>query len=300
MLRNLLGEVMRRRLWPIPFVALLVAIAAPLLFLKSAPPDAPPASLAAPAAAPAGELPARAQRLLTGREAQGVASRTARSRRSDPFQGPASDAESSSAPAGDASAKQSSPPAPDATAGAQASVTTPSSPAVTAPRPTTPGAPPQPEGNDEGAPISPPMRLIDVRFGERRPARMYRRIPRLQTFVAEGRVVAIFVKYSPTRDKAVFAISPGTLVDGQLECRRKAGLCRYIDVPAGKGVRLTTRGSDGGRVTRRLDVHRIVRPSQSGTAATASSAPANGSCLLDELLALGAGDLPPAGDACKG
>jgi hypothetical protein len=59
MLRTLLDEVMRRRLWPIPLVAVLVAVAAPLLFLKSAPQDAPPASLAAPAMAPAGKLPAR-------------------------------------------------------------------------------------------------------------------------------------------------------------------------------------------------------------------------------------------------
>ena len=115
---------------------------------------------------------------------------------------------------------------------------------------------------------------------------MYRSIPRLQTFVAEGRVVAIFVKYSPTRDKAVFAIAPGTRLEGDIECRRKQGLCRYLDIPAGKGMRLTIRDSDGNRIHRRIDVHRITRPSQPGTAATASSAPADGSCLLGKMLAL--------------
>ena len=58
MLRSLVDEVVRRRLWPIPLVALLVAIAAPLLFMKSAPPAAPAAPRRPPAAAP-GKLPTK-------------------------------------------------------------------------------------------------------------------------------------------------------------------------------------------------------------------------------------------------
>ncbi len=73
MLRNLLDEVRRRHLWPIPVIALLVAVAAPLLFLKSAPSDAPLASAPAPAAAPAGQLPARgAARHERRQEARGT------------------------------------------------------------------------------------------------------------------------------------------------------------------------------------------------------------------------------------
>ena len=37
MLRNMLQEIVRRRLWPIPLVAVLVIIAAPVLLMKSAP-----------------------------------------------------------------------------------------------------------------------------------------------------------------------------------------------------------------------------------------------------------------------
>lgn len=298
MLRNLLDEVMRRRLWPIPLVALLVAIAAPLLFLKSTPAGAPPASTAAPAAAPAGELPARAQRLITGSEVVAATSRGPRSRKSDPFQAPSSHRDSKAAPAGDSAGAEKSAPAADSP-GAPAGEAQPSSGAAE-PQPTapeSPTSPSQPEGDD--APPSSGARLVDVRFGARRPARMYRRIPRLQTFVADGAIVAIFVKYSPTRKKAVFAIAPGTRLEGDIKCRRKQGLCRYLDIPAGKGVRLTIRDSDGTRIHRRIDVHRIKR-ARSGTTVTASSAPANGSCLLDKMLALGAGDLPPAGDACTG
>jgi hypothetical protein len=296
MLRNLLDEVIRRRLWPIPLVAVLVAVAAPLLFLKSAPPDAPPVSLAAPAAAPAGDLPARAQRLLTGSGGEAAASRRTRSRKSDPFQAPSSHAGSSSAsqsgsPAGDTAASEP-------TSGAASSADA----GAGVPAPTTPASPRQPadsEGPDTSP--SPGARWVDVRFGTRVPAELHRNIPRLQTFSADGRIVAIFVKYSPNRDKAVFAIAPGTrIVEGDVKCRRKAGLCRYIDIPAGKGVRLRTRASDGARVIRRLDVERTARPSGADVAARASGETTEGRCLLGKMLALGASDMPLAGDACNG
>lgn len=295
MLRNLLDEVIRRRLWPIPLVALLVAIAVPLLFLKSATPGAPPATMAAPAVAPAGKLPARAQRLLAGTAVVGVTSRRKRGHRTDPFQAPSSHSASTASSGGGSSAKKdASTAAPASGSGAGATAATP---AVTGPQPTPPASP-DPSGGNDDAGTSPTARWVDVRFGKRIPAQLHRRIPRLQTFSAKGRIVAIFVKYSPTRNKAVFAIAPGTLIDGTIDCRRKAGLCRYIDIPAGKGVRLTTRGSDGTLVTRRLDVERIVRASRTDATATASSAPANGSCLLGKMLTLGASDMPVAGDVC--
>lgn len=298
MLRNLLDEVMRRRLWPIAVVALLVGAAAPLLFLKPTAQDAPPASMAVPAEAPAGELPARAQRLLAGSRAAGVEARRRRSRRTDPFQAPPSYAGSTSKPAGAAPGKDK-PASAAAPSGALAGAAVPTAPGPIAPRPATPASVPRAVGDDD-APTPVPTRLVDVRFGKRIPARLQRRIPRLQTFLAEGRIVAVFVKYSPRRRKAVFAIAPGTLVDGQIDCRRKEGLCRYIDIPAGKGVRLITRGSDGTPVSRRLDVVRIVRPSQARGSATVSSTSADGTCLLGKMLALGVRDVPPAGDACKG
>jgi hypothetical protein len=250
--------------------------------------------------APTGKLPARAQQLISGTEAVRAASRRTRSPKSDPFQAPASHAATAAAPASDSTPKDKSASTAAPASGAQGATTAPSSPAVSTPPPATPVTPSQPGGDDGSAPApASGARGVDVRFGERIPARLQRRIPRLQTFAAHGAILAIFVKYSPTRDKAVFAIAPSTRVEGQIECRRKAGLCRYIDIPAGKGVRLTTRGSDGAPVTRRLDVARIVRPSQTDVTATASSAPADGSCLLGKLLALRAVDLRLAGDACS-
>ncbi|MEA2194240.1 MAG: hypothetical protein QOG42_674, partial [Solirubrobacteraceae bacterium] len=74
MLRNLQDEMARRRWLPFAALAVLVAIAAPLLFLKSAPDNAPSAG-AAPAAAEQAKLPPRAARLLAATDAGQVSGR---------------------------------------------------------------------------------------------------------------------------------------------------------------------------------------------------------------------------------
>ncbi len=292
MLRNLLDEIMRRHLWPIPVIALLVAVAAPLLFLKSAPSDAPLASAPAPAAAPAGQLPARA--LLATSDTKKRAARE-QSRKADPFQGPSSGG-SKTAGKKSSSDKEKASTAPEPV---PVVITNPDG---TAPAtPTTPATPAAPIGGGDAPtkviPDTRPM-IVSVRFGVRIPAPLSPVVPRLQTFNAGGRVVAIFVKFSPTRDKAVFAIGPDSLLSGDIDCRRKEGVCRYVDIPAGKGVRLTVTTSSGTLVTRRLDVVSITPDPDPSTTAGASPAPAAGSCLLGKLLALSPGDASLATDAC--
>lgn len=267
MLRNLVGEIVRRRLWPIPAVALLVVLAVPLLFLKPAPQDAPPAAAVAPA--PAGEaagdlLPARAQRLLATSDAYGKASgRLSRGER-DPFQPPASRgaAASSAAAAAPASAKTAA-----ASSSAGSKQTDPIAVVIKNPDGSTPAAPASPAASSGGGGQTSTARSseasslpsVDVRFGARRDSHIRRRIGRLKTFRAGGKVVAVFVKYSPGRDRAVFAIARSTIVTGDVECRRKEGLCRFVDIPAGKHVRLRTLTDAGTPVSRRLDVVRVHR-----------------------------------------
>ena len=303
MLRSLLDEVMRRRLWPILLGAVVVAVGAPLFFLKPGA-DAPPASTAAPAPAKPGDLPARAQRLLTSTDVPYRAPRKPTSPATDPFEAPASHR----AAADDDEAAGGS--KPTTTAGPEEAVTKPVPVVVTnsagaAPQAptTTTTTPPSTSAPIENVPESSGVTrapAVDVRYSERLPGGFYRSIPRNQTFLAGGRVIAVFVKYSPRRNKAVFAIGPRTLVTGDVDCRRKQGLCRYVDIPAGRHVRLTTVTASGKLVSRRLDVVRID-PSRrfGGSAAAARTAPADGSCLLGRLLALGRDDSPLAADACK-
>ena len=63
-------------------------------------------------------------------------------------------------------------------------------------------------------------------------------------------------------------------------------------------MRLATSAADGTLVSSRLDVVRIVRAPPPSAPSEASSAPANGSCLLAKLLTLTTEDQPLSHDAC--
>jgi hypothetical protein len=296
MLRSLVDEVVRRRLWPIPLLALLVAIAAPLLFMKSAPPDAPASTEAPPAAAP-GELPASAEKLVTTSDKAVAPRQTTKRKAQDPFAPPAgaekkatgSTAQAASQPAAKQTAS-SSKPIPIVITDANGNKLTVSSPKKKtsstkkpATKATTP--PPPPAAAKKG------VVYVDVRFAEKGGSKVSRRVPRMQTFRAAGKVAAIFVKYSPSRRKAVFAVAPSTRVTGDVKCRRKEGVCRYVDIPEGKHVRLVMRAADGSVVSRRLDVVKIHGEPAPTTAAAVATAPLStpldqATCLLKRLLSL--------------
>jgi hypothetical protein len=271
MLREVLDEIVRRRLWPIPAIAIAVALVAPLLFLKSAPQDAPVPGAAVPSTQL--DLPARAQRLLTSSDASATVrrrlSRTAR----DPFRAPASHSRTSGGSSAKKSASSktkaqaSSSPGSKPTSPVPVIVVTPKGPKAKASAPAT-----APSGGDssstskggDGSGTSTPISstasgtpTVDMRFGAEKDSPIHREIPRLKTFDVGDKIAVVFVKYSPSRHKAVFAIDPSTTVHGDVDCRRVDGLCRYVDIPAGKYARLTFVNDDGSRVSRRLDVVRV-------------------------------------------
>jgi hypothetical protein len=262
MLRNLVDEIVRRRLWPIPLVALAVVVAAPLLFLKSGPPPAALDATAATASAQV-DLPVRAQRLLTttdaGRSSGRRLSRSAR----DPFQAPAS--RSKAAKKVSKKAASSSKKTATTTTATKGTSDNPVAVVVqNADGSTTSGTQASTSGGDgtstsrststpSASPIAP---SVDVRFGAHKDSPIQRRIARLKTFEVDGEITVVFVKYSPTHHKAIFAINPTTTVGGDVDCRLMDGLCSYVDIPAGSYARLTFTLSDGSRVSRRLDVVR--------------------------------------------
>ena len=247
MLRNLVDEIVRRRLWPIPLAALAVVVATPLLFLKSAPPQAAPDAAATAQA----DLPVRAQRLLTSTDAGRTSARRLSRSSRDPFQAPASASakakkvqlklESGSKKASKKTSSSSK------AESANGSTTTSSQAATGARRSTTRSTP---------VPTAAVVPSVDVRFGAHKDSPIQRRISRLKTFEVDGEITAMFVKYSTTSRKAIFAINPTTTVGGDVDCRFVDGLCSYVDIPVGSYARLVFTLSDGSRVSRRLDVVR--------------------------------------------
>ncbi len=296
MLRNLLQEIVRRRLWPIPVLALLVVVAAPVLFLKSAPAGSPAAETAAPAPAKPGALPARAQRLLAATAAAG-SRRAATGAAHDPFQAPASHRAAAAATAAAATpAASAKPKGSGSGSGAAAGTSTTPAPGpvvtqnVQDKSKTTPPA----TGSASGP------ATVDVRFGKTPGGRVHRAIPRLQAFYIHGKLAAVFVKYSPSLNRAVFAISPDLIVTGPVKCRTQKGVCRYVDIPAGSYARMTMVTADRILVTRRLDVAGIRHGRNAGsTTAVAAADRTQSACLLGRLRALKPGGTPIDRVACE-
>jgi hypothetical protein len=139
---------------------------------------------------------------------------------------------------------------------------------------------------------------VDVRFGARQNTYVRYRVPRLQTFRAGGRIAAMFVGYSSKRNVAVFAVAPSTQVKGDVECRTIKGVCRYVDIPAGKYARLVLRDLDGKAVSRRLDVVSIRTLAGNEDAAPRENALGTATCLLKGLLKLTPYAPSIASDAC--
>ena len=193
----------------------------PLLFLKSAPEGAPAANAAAPAAAEAAKLPARAARLLATTD-PGAPGGQAKGSAQDPFAPPASYRAAAAAAAQGRCRRRASPRRPPARRerrrrGGDADQADPGRHhrtehrrRRTKPNPRRPELEPEPVA----APDARATPSVDIRFGTKNDTKIRRAIPRQKGFYIHGKLVAVFVKYSPSRKAAVFAVAPGLHISG--------------------------------------------------------------------------------------
>jgi hypothetical protein len=292
-MRGLLQEIVRRRLWPIPLVAVLVAVAAPMLFLKSAPsepaPPAQPSQATIDASAEKG-LPVRARRLL---ETNSAAKRAKKSKAADPFQAPKSSRKASSGAASAGTSTNSAAPSSAAGAtGGQKPVPVVITDADGKTKTDTTDGDASSDSTSSGSDGT--YVAVDVRFGQKPVGPLRRSIPRLRPFTADGRLVASFVGYSATRNKATFAIAPSTFVAGSVKCRREDGQCRFVDLAVGKRAVLTIAGPGGSAITGWLKVVRMHE-----VTGDEPKSPLGGSCLLHKLQKSSLGDPAVLSDACE-
>ncbi|HEX4363815.1 MAG TPA: hypothetical protein VHZ75_04640 [Solirubrobacteraceae bacterium] len=300
--RNLIDEIVRRRLWPLVAVAALVALAAPLLFLHSAPQGAPTADTAAPAAPATAKLPARAARLLATSDDEGSTGHATGSSH-DPLLPPASyraaaavgtTTTPAATPKTSSTSKtkksSKSKPIPVVIQNADGSSTTSGSGSQDG-TDSTPATPANPLTAENAA--------VDIRFGKGADSPLRTAIPKLQALFIRGKVAAVFVKYSPSRRKAVFAVAPGIHVSGPVACRVENGVCRFLDIPAGSYARLTMLTSKREVVRRRLDVAHITRRTGGKTTAGAASTSDANVCFLHKLEAMTPGSALVDRSACE-
>jgi hypothetical protein len=304
--RGLFEEMIRRRLWPIALAAVLVVVAAPLFFLNKGPnPDDPGVAGAqnVPAIPAAAGLPTRAERLVTNAERKPAKPKHKR-KAADPFSAPkgvkvaaAADqpAAANQAPADSAKTSDSGPskPIPVVITDAKGKTVggSDSSSAGSGSSPGDSGSSGT-SSSSTGAQVA----SVDVRYSKHGTRHVLHAIPRLKPFLAGGKLLATFVKYSTVRKAAVFAVSPGTTVSG-VYCRFEDDVCRYVDIPAGDGARLKLITAEGQVITRKLDVEDVTFV-PGASAGSAGDSAKDGACLLQKLLKLGLGDPPVTLDAC--
>lgn len=318
MLRNLVNEVVSRRMWPIPLVAILIAIAAPLIFMKSG--GETSASLAPPPVATPGELPESAAMLTSNKDKDAASGKKNTGKGRDPFEPavkpkkPATEAAAAAPSSAPAAAGTSGNPVPVVIQNSDGSSSTMSVPSgrktATAPKGSTTkkSSPTQKKSTStrKSTKTTSPATsrstetstYVDVRFGERKDTYLRYRVPRLQTFRAGGRIAAMFVRYSAKRRVAVFAVAPSTIVKGDVQCREVKGVCRYVDLPAGSYARLVLKDLDGKLISRRLDVVSIRKVRGAEDASPREQPLDTATCLLKSLLRLAPGVTSITSDAC--
>ena len=300
MFRSVLDEMRRRRLLPVAALALLVAIIAPLLFLKGAPDGAPSADSAAPAAATPAKLPARAARLLAANDGDASNGATKGSAQ-DPFNPPSSVRAAAAAAAKGGAATTAPKSATAKSSGTSAGKTTEPIPVVIKNDDGKSSAKSNPSASTAPKSTRSSTRTIavDIRFGAKKDSKIRRAIPSNQALYIHGKLVAVFVKYSPSRKKAIFAVAPGVHISGPASSRVTDNV-RYVDIKPGSHARLTLVTPSRTIVSRRLDVVRAkARTSSNTTRATAAGARTEAACLLGKLTAMKPGDSLIRRDACE-
>ncbi|MEJ7826154.1 MAG: hypothetical protein WKF48_12030 [Solirubrobacteraceae bacterium] len=303
MLRNLIDEVRNRRILALAALGVLVALALPLLFLKSAPEGAPEANSAAPAAATEAKLPARAARLLATTDA-GAPGGRAKGSAQDPFAPPSSYRAAAAAAAnGAGAAAKSSGDAGQSSAGTSTSSSATSTKPIpvviqdgSSSKESSNASKSNSRSNSNSKSTITSTLAVDIRFGKKKDSPIKRAIPRNKGFYIHGKLVAVFVKYSPSRKKAIFAVAPGLHITGPASSRVTDNV-RYVDIPVGSHAWLTMVTANRTIVKRRLDVVRTR--SVSSAKAIPAAVSAESACLLGKLSAMKPGDRFLDRDACE-
>lgn len=270
-LRDLLSDLVEKRLWPVALLLVGALVAVPLVLAKSAPSSdgASPAPPAAVAAAPAG-APAPGE----------------------PVVSVATNGETPAAPLGghakDPFHQQYLPPKP-----AAASTQT-----VTTPNRTTPGA-----SGGAGAPssggVAPGQRVtiygivhLDVRFGKAGGAmRTFHDVARLTALPSTSNPVAVFFGVRKDRKTAVFMISSDVHARGDGSCVPSRSDCQGFQLQEGQTELLDVAANDGKVTHYELDLVKVaIEWTTSKTKAQAAHARASsaGQRLLGEQAATSA------------
>lgn len=230
--RDLWGQLVERRLWPLALALVAALVAVPIVLARPAPPagDAPPTGAPAVAAA-AADLREPGEPLVSVADAE-VAGAPLRGRAKDPFKQ-------------QHLAKQA-----EGEGGSRA----------LEPAPATGGGGDPSGGSGGGADDEPPARTyvyasIDVRFGRAGASlREIRDVPRLAPLPSGASPVVIFLGMRGDHETALFMISTDVHAQGDGRCVPSVKLCEAIELREGDIAFLDVRAEDGSITQYELDL----------------------------------------------
>lgn len=268
--RNLINDLVDRRLWPVALALLGALVAVPVLLGGGAKAPAPAAPSAATAAASGGTVqPAVA---LT------TASTTPQYR-PGPVRNPF--AQHAVKPQPTTTAPASTTPAP-APAPAGAAPSTPSGGVPSAPTaPLTPIAPNKPDTVTN-------VWRVDLRFGEAGDQKVRKGIPRLTPLPSATNPFFVFLGVLSDGKTAVFLISSDATATGDGKCKPDPAQCDTIEMRVGDTEFFDVTQGNAGVTQYELDLLKVFKRSVKGSAAAkASSVSKDGRNVVKELKAEG-------------
>jgi hypothetical protein len=244
--RDILNELVERRLWPIALVLVLALVAVPLLLAKSSSPtvdaSAPPAAAAAAAAAAAPDVPGEP---VVSLEQGPAPSAPLRGREKNPFRQQHVAAQPAT---GTATATSS--------AGAPGGASTPA--------PTSGGGPGGSGGSGGGSrPQQPQTTYVyataDIRFGRvGQRLRTIADVPRLTPLPSAAKPIVVYLGTRRDHRTAVFLVSTDVHVQGLGQCVPSGKDCESIELRAGEGALLDFRAADGTITHYELDLDSVA------------------------------------------
>ncbi len=226
-LRNLVTDLIEKKLWPVALGLLLALAAVPVLLGGEAPDPA------ATAALPAAPVPAPGARGQIAVDLPAPANRERKGALRDPFRQPkakaAADAAPStaSAPAAAAPAETGSAPSAPSSAAPPSSSPVPSTPPATSPAPS-----PEPEAP---APKADPLDAyrISLRFGEAGKVKTRRDLARLTPLPSVDNPFFVFLGVLEGGKRAVFLVSADAKPTGDGVCKPRPTACETIELRVG-------------------------------------------------------------------
>lgn len=281
-MRQIVRDLVEKRLWPVAVLLLAVAVALPMLIGRAAPDAAAPVPVAATApAAPAAALPATA--------GEDVGAKKRGGRINDPFYdppaaptAPAATAAAASSASADTATNAAPSPAETAapSAGTSAASTAPEAAATATPAVSATAAPAPSE-----TPRSSVYHRAVVRWGTSTLAEPHA-IARLTPLGGRRDLAALYLGMTRSdATYAIFVLGPNASSRGDATCRRGTD-CRMIGLKVGDVQRFTVRDPDGGvprRFTLRVDVLRAVRTSATAAASARAKVHRAGRSVLREM-----------------